>query len=293
MGYCLDGQCVCTQRCATLCRMDITSSPAEALAFADGRIVAARDATVPLTDDGVLRGDGVFETMLVHHGLIHAFGAHHARLLRSAEVLELTVPDLVSPMTALLAAYGPHDGIAKMVVLRGGTFRLMVSPPAPWPGTLSLDVQDIPWGGPLAGAKTLSYALNQFCVRTAQSHGCDDALVVHDGYVRELAHGTVVLVEQGRLVTPDPSTSAILASVTLQVLTSLCDVEFTMVSTHRLRSADELFVLSATRLAVGVSRLRFADGTVLPLTAPGPVTTAAHKALSEHVATHSSLPALL
>jgi len=272
--------------------MNTEHSQPKALAWVDGAVVAARDATVPLSDEGVLRGDGVFETLLVRNGLIHAFGQHHGRLLRSAHQLGLVVPDVVAPMAALLDAYGAFDGIAKIVLLRGGTLRLMVSGPAPWPGTLNLDVQDMPWGGPLAGAKTLSYALNQFCVRQAQMNGCDDALVVHDGFVRELAHGTIVLVEDGNLVTPDPQLSQILSSVTLDVLASVRTVRFERVAVERLRTADELFVLSATRLAVGVNQLRFANGDSCRFTAPGVVTQDAHAALETHVSMHAARPQL-
>lgn len=272
--------------------MNINATTPKALAWVDGTIMLAKEATVPLIDDGVLRGDGVFETLLVRNGLIHALAEHHARLLRSAAILGLTVPDVVTPMAALLDRYGPHDGIAKIVVLRGGTVRLMVSPPVPWPSTLTLDVQDIPWGGPLASAKTLSYALNQFSVRLAQEHGCDDALIVHDGQLRELAHGSVVLVENGTLVTPDPAQANILESVTLQVLASLSTVRFEPVAAQRLATADEIFVLSATRLAVGVSRLRFADGTTCTFNAPGPVTGDANLALEAHVNTHAARPFL-
>lgn len=262
----------------------------ESLAWMDGAVVRTADATVPLADDGVLRGDGVFETLLVHDGKLHALDGHLSRLARSAALLDIAVPDVLAPLGALLDVYGPHDGIAKIVVMRGGTLRLVVSPPAPWPDTVRLDVQPQPWGGLLAGAKTLSYAVNQFSVRQAQKNGCDDALIVWDGQVRELAHGTIVLVEDGQLVSPDPAQNGILASVTLDVLTSLMDVTFDVVSENRLLSADELFVLSATRLAVGVSLLRFSDGAERRLHAPGPVTTHAHDALVRHVAQHATRP---
>jgi hypothetical protein len=35
------------------------------IAWVDGRVVPAGDATVPLTDDGFLRGDAIFEAVLV------------------------------------------------------------------------------------------------------------------------------------------------------------------------------------------------------------------------------------
>lgn len=261
-----------------------------ALAWMDGAVVNACDATVPLADEGVLRGDGVFETLLVHEGKLHALDGHLARLARSADLLEIPLPDVLAPLSALLHAYGPHDGIAKIVLMRGGTLRLIVSPPAPWPETVRLDVQAQPWGGLLSGAKTLSYAVNQFSVRQAQANGCDDALIVWDGTVRELAHGTIVLVEDGQMITPDPARNGILASVTLDVLASVADVTFDVIDVQRLWSADELFVLSATRLAVGVSRLRFSADSVRSVDAPGPVTAAAHDMLIRHVAAHAHHP---
>jgi len=44
----------------------------------------AAEATIPATDEGLLRGDGVFEVIRVYDGLPFAMEDHLARLQRSA-----------------------------------------------------------------------------------------------------------------------------------------------------------------------------------------------------------------
>ena len=44
----------------------MNSSSGGSLASVDGEIMAAVDATIPATDEGLLRGDGVFEVIRVY-----------------------------------------------------------------------------------------------------------------------------------------------------------------------------------------------------------------------------------
>ncbi|HEX2028481.1 MAG TPA: aminotransferase class IV [Nitriliruptorales bacterium] len=47
-------------------------APPRPIAWVDGRVVPATEATVPLLDDGFLRGDAVFDAILVRRGRTHA-----------------------------------------------------------------------------------------------------------------------------------------------------------------------------------------------------------------------------
>ncbi|MEU6581961.1 aminodeoxychorismate lyase [Nocardia sp. NPDC046763] len=87
---------------------------------------AIRDPDAPLLyadDIGVLRGDGIFETVLVRGGVPGALELHLARLRRSAEALELPVPDLEAWRFAVeLAAEqwgSEREGTLRMVLTRG------------------------------------------------------------------------------------------------------------------------------------------------------------------------------
>ncbi len=61
------------------------------LASVDGEITATDAATIPLRDDGLYRGDGVFEVIRLYGGEPFALGEHLDRLERSAAAIELPV----------------------------------------------------------------------------------------------------------------------------------------------------------------------------------------------------------
>ncbi|WP_405488565.1 aminodeoxychorismate lyase [Nocardia sp. NBC_00511] len=87
---------------------------------------AIQDPDTPLLfadDIGALRGDGIFETVLVRDGVPCAIELHLARLRRSAEALELPAPDLEAWRFAVeLAAeeWGrEREGMLRLVLTRG------------------------------------------------------------------------------------------------------------------------------------------------------------------------------
>ena len=59
------------------------------LASVDGEIMPVAEATIPVTDEGLIRGDGVFEVIRVYDGTPFALEEHLARLERSAHNLRL------------------------------------------------------------------------------------------------------------------------------------------------------------------------------------------------------------
>src|ERR1700756_149471 len=94
----------------------------------------ASEATIPATDEGLLRGDGVFEVIRVYDGQPFAFEEHLARIERSAANLRLPI-DLEagrSEVHRLLAhaGAGPEHESLRVVITRGGR-RLMLTEPLP------------------------------------------------------------------------------------------------------------------------------------------------------------------
>ncbi len=65
------------------------TSDFEELASVDGRITPTAEATVPMKDDGLYRGDGAFEVIRLYEGRPFALGDHLDRLERSAAAIEL------------------------------------------------------------------------------------------------------------------------------------------------------------------------------------------------------------
>ena len=65
-------------------------SPRE-LASVDGQISDTADARIPAADDGLLRGDGVFEVIRLYGGRPFALSEHLNRMERSAAAIELLI----------------------------------------------------------------------------------------------------------------------------------------------------------------------------------------------------------
>lgn len=253
-----------------------TSSP-RAIAWVDGRVLPASEATIPLTDEGFLRGDAVFDAMLVRDGRTHARDLHLARLRASAKAMGIRVPVVTVAVRDLLAAWGGRDGALKIIVTRGGRVRGLLTP-ASWPETISLETVEMPWRTALTGVKTLSYAANQWALRQARDAHADDALIVEDGQVCELPSGALLLVHGERVSTPDPATAPILDSITVREVARIVEVERRPLTLEDIATADEAFVVSATRPILPVHAIGEHE-----LPAPGPVTARLRDLFDTHI----------
>ena len=109
------------------------SSPGS-LASLDGAVMLASEATIPATDEGLIRGDGVFEVIRLYDGRPFALDRHLARLERSATNLRLPLDlEAVRADTWRLlaqAGVGPDHELLRIMVTRGGR-RLLLTEPMP------------------------------------------------------------------------------------------------------------------------------------------------------------------
>src|SRR6266508_2046218 len=96
--------------------------PVKELASVDGVISPTAEATIPLPDDGLYRGDGVFEVIRLYEGWPFALGEHLDRLERSAASIELPVEReaIERELDALLAEFGDGEAQLRIVLSRGG-----------------------------------------------------------------------------------------------------------------------------------------------------------------------------
>ena len=110
----------------------MTTVIATELASVDGTISPTAEATVPLRDDGLYRGDGAFEVIRLYGGRPFALGDHLDRLERSGAAIELEFDRaaLEGEIAALLAEAGEIDGQLRLIVTRGGR-RIAATEPLP------------------------------------------------------------------------------------------------------------------------------------------------------------------
>src|SRR3954451_22864815 len=100
------------------------------LASVDGAIGPTEEARIPVSDPGLLRGDGAFEVMRLYHGRPFAFEDHLARLARTCAGLRLELDlDAWRPeVAALLERSGPIEGLLRLVLTRGGRRIALIEP---------------------------------------------------------------------------------------------------------------------------------------------------------------------
>jgi 4-amino-4-deoxychorismate lyase len=280
------------------------------LALLDGTLADPDRPLLRADDLGVLRGDGVFETLLVVDGRPRKLGAHLERLARSAAMLDLPAPDAAAWRRCVAAACAawtePGEMVLKLVLTRGVEGSAQVTGQVtgyalgmPVPeialrqrrdgvAVLTLDRgypaglgERAPWL--LIGAKSLSYATNMAAVRYAQARGADDVVYVSsDGWVLE-APTASVLVAAGRNLRTPPVGAGLLPGTTQQQLFRAAEAAGWTVKAEPLRvadlqGADGVWLVSSVRQLTAVHTLDGAprqvpadlDGELRALLAPEP-----------------------
>jgi 4-amino-4-deoxychorismate lyase len=261
-----------------------------------GRGLVPADTPILCADDlGPMRGDGVFETMHVRAGTTWLLDEHLARMARSAQLTQLSLPpsaalaELVA--TAVAAWPASDEGALRLVCTRGredvpdGPATVFASVSAipdlvlqarrdgiavvtaslGTPAVTAVTPEASPWL--LRGAKTLSYAINMASQRWAASTGADDVLwVSSDGYALEAPTSSLVWLVRGVLGTVPADPTGILPGITARYLldhaSSLgVDVAERMISLPELAGVDGAWFTSSVR---GLAALRSLDGHPLP-----------------------------
>lgn len=221
------------------------------LACLDGAVMPAADAFVPATDDGLLRGDGVFEVLRLYGGRPYALDEHLGRLGTSAANLRLPIElDAVrADVERLLAAAEgqPDPGCLRIVLTRGG-HRLLLTEELPEHAP-AIRLATITYAPVrlLDGIKSLSYGANMLATRLAREQGADEALLVTPhGRVLEAPTSSLFWVAGAAVFTP-PLSDHILASITRELAIELSGAQERSCTLDELLAAGEAFLASTTR----------------------------------------------
>jgi branched-chain amino acid aminotransferase len=251
------------------------------LASVDGALGPAAEARIPITDEGLLRGDGAFEALRLYGGRPFALEDHYARLARSCAGLRLE-PDfdaLRAEVDALLAAAGPIDAVLRIVLTRGGRRIALLEPVPRRPPVARVGTIRYAPARVLDGLKTLSYGANMLATRLAKEQGYDEALLVTPhGRVLEGPTWSFFWVRDGALLTP-PLEDRILASITRARIIELTGASEEPCTLEDLAAAEEAFMASSVREVLPIAAI---DDLALPA-APGPVTLRARQALAQRI----------
>ncbi|MCK8645135.1 aminodeoxychorismate lyase [Mycobacterium colombiense] len=254
----------------------------------DGEIHSPDAPLLHADDLAAVRGDGVFETLLVRDGRACLIESHLQRLTQSAALTDLPEPDLprwrsaIEVATRQWCAGSADEGAMRLIysrgreggsvptafvmvnavpervtaVRRGGLAAITLDRGLPATG-----VDAMPWL--LAGAKTLSYAVNMAALRHAARQDAGDVIFVStDGYILEGPRSTVVIAtasETPCLLTPPPW-YPILRGTTQQALFEVArdkgyDCDYRALRATDLHAAQGVWLISSMTLAARVHTL--------------------------------------
>ena len=263
----------------------------------NGAIVPLHEARIPVTDHGLLYGDGVFEGIRYYNGTPFRLDAHLQRLADSARAIALSLPKPLPRIAAIvrdvIAASGSADGYLRLVVTRGPGPLGIDPAPCRQPGLfviaapLALVPEDrreqgisviiaatrrLPTDGLDPRIKSLNY-LNHILARIeANRAGADEALLLnHRGHVAEGSADNLFVVKGDCLLTPPVIDGALDGITRSWVLTAAHELGIPTaersLSAFDLYTANECFLTGTGAELIPVQNI---DGRELP-NCPGPV----------------------
>lgn len=242
--------------------------PAE-LAVLDGTLLPLTEARIEVTDEGLLRGDGVFEVIRLYGSLPFALERHLARLERSAAGLRLSVDAAAirGDVERLIAAADASDCLVRLFATRGGHRVVLLEQMPTLAATYALGAVTYAPVRLLDGIKSLSYGANMLAGRLAGERGFDDALLITPhGRVLECPTASFFIVRDGVPWTA-PLSDHVLDSITRRLVVDCVEVREEPIAIEDLAQAEEFFLASSVHEVAGVHRVEQHERV-----APGPVT---------------------
>ncbi|MGQ3672798.1 aminotransferase class IV [Xanthobacter sp. TB0136] len=228
----------------------------------NGHLLDMQDAHIAPADRGFLLGDGLFETLRVRNGRIQRFPAHHARLMRGAQILGIPIPagDVLADLERVRAANTLEDGSLRLTLTRGPGPRGVLPPAEPQPTVMitaasgaaapppaRLIIATVTRRNefsPLSQVKSLNYLDNILARQEATQKGADDALLLNtQGRIAETTIANIFAVIEGRLLTP-PLNDGALPGVMRAAMMGQGAQEASL-HLSDLEQADELFLTSS------------------------------------------------
>jgi branched-chain amino acid aminotransferase len=274
--------------------------------FIDGEIFEGQAGRIPVSDHGLLYGDGVFEGIRVFGGKPFLFEEHLARLSHGMRAVHLRLPGglprLREAVLATVRAHGAPDSYVRLIVTRGDG-PLGVDPTTcPTPRVICIvDLVSIfPEEKRRAGismatvstrrptsdvldprVKSLNYLNNALARLEARERNADEALMLNaHGMVAEASVANVFVVHGERVSTP-PTTDGGLDGITRSVVLDLARklglrAEERSLGRMDFFSADEAFV---TGTGAGIVRVKSLDGEPIGNTDAAKIT---HRLMDEY-----------
>jgi branched-chain amino acid aminotransferase len=242
---------------------------------------------------GLICGWGLFTTIRIVRGEAFAYERHWRRLEKDAALTRLPLTHSGAKVRVMLQdvirSNQVKDGCARIYLVWNTVGGWRSSEKMPdvdmvittadlphYPEMVRLTVREHGRhaASPLAGVKTISWLNSVWAVAEAQREGFDEVVLLNErGEVSECTAANIFAVRGEKVFTP-PLSSGCLEGVTRGILMEIASEAGTTVVEQTMRpdvlySADEVFVTSTNRNAIGVKEIaghQIADGAIGPVT---------------------------
>ncbi|MCW7539104.1 D-amino acid aminotransferase [Aquabacterium sp. A7-Y] len=256
----------------------------DSLCYLNGEYTLLRDAKISALDRGFIFGDGVYEVVPVYGRRLFRFQEHISRLERSLAKVRIPNPhtevEWLERMRRLIAAYAERydvaDQLVYLQVTRGVALRdhvmpeglqptvfMMVSPLKPASaeqrrqGVACISARDFRWQR--GDIKSTSLLGNVLARQMSADQGAAETLLFRDGFLTEASASNVWVVHEGAVLGP-PKSEHVLEGIRYGLISELCEelsIGFNLrpISESEVNAADEIFLSSATKEVLPVTRL--------------------------------------
>lgn len=267
----------------------------DTIVFYNGVYMPKSEVRISPDDRGFLFGDGVYEVIRAYYGKLFRATDHIERLLNSLHQIRIQYPEIYSfeeVAKELLARNGllKEDATVYIQITRGVSPRGLAFPKnevAPTvyvmankvnqqaclsdTGVVAHLVDDVRWLR--CDIKATTLLANVLAHQESLDSGAVIGIFNKNGIITEGTHVGVFAVKNQKIFT-HPSGSAILPSITRQVVIELCytlnyEVIETPVSVEDLADLDELFIVGTTPEITPVIRI---DEIIVNQGVVGPIT---------------------
>jgi D-alanine transaminase len=261
------------------------------IVYVNGAYLPEGEARISIFDRGFLFADGIYEVSAVIKGRLVDAEAHLARLGRSCAAIRLDLPwstdELLTIHRELIVRNRLVDGGIYLQVTRGVADRSFTFPAEARP-TLAMftqaramnrevergyklkSVPDLRWAR--RDIKSVGLLAQALAKQEAAEAGCDEALMIEDGFITEGGSSTIWIVK-GKTLISRPLSNAVLPGITrTAVLSYLAETGFAFeeraFTLEEALGADEAFITAATALVMPATEI---DGQLIGGGQPGPV----------------------
>jgi D-alanine transaminase len=241
------------------------------IGYLNNQFMPLAEVKISPDDRGFQFGDGVYEVVMVYHGIPCLLQDHLSRLEHSARGIRLTLPYTPSDWEQRILEGVQRSGyqnckvyiqVTRGVVPRDHLFPNQCSPTVfmsfrkmtpldeklRHQGVKVMTVPDLRWGR--CDIKSLNLLPNVLAKQQAKESGAFEAIFIRDGEVTEGTSCNVMIVREGVIHTPE-SNHHILAGVTRKILLDLAkkqglSVCERTVKARELFEVDEMFLVGTT-----------------------------------------------